>query len=295
MNKRNINVLLIEDQVNDARLIKEFLSIEPHINFLVDWAVSIEKGLELLSFKPFDVILINISINGSKGLNALNRVYSLVPELPILIMTGVNNEPVGIKAVQKGAQDYLVKESISRNLLVKAITYSIERSQLQRELMIMAHMDELTGLYNRRGFLALAQQQLKIASRTNRGTLLFFIDIDGMKLINDNFGHKSGDKALIETSKILRQSFRESDIIARIGGDEFVVMAIEINDAFFDTIIKRINEKVELFNKRTSNHFIISLSIGVTHINIQSTASIEELIAAADSAMYIQKKEKKSK
>lgn len=292
MNKRNINVLMIEDQVNDARLLKEFLSIEPHINFIVDWAENIVKGMEYIVNKPFDVILINISLNESKGLYALNRVYSLVPEVPILVMTDVNNEGLGVKAVQKGAQDYLVKESISRNLLVKAITYAIERSHLQRELMIIAHLDELTGLYNRRGFLALAQQQLKIASRTKRGTLLFFIDLDGMKLINDSQGHKAGDKALRETAKILRLSFRESDIVSRIGGDEFVILAIEINDAFVDTIIKRINEKVEQFNKKPSSQFKLSISIGVTHINNQSTAPIEDLIAEADKAMYEQKKKK---
>jgi two-component system, cell cycle response regulator len=292
MDKRNIKVLLIEKDANDARLINEFLSIEPRIDFEVQWAENLLKSLEYLGAKPFDVILLDVHPQENAGLDALNRVYSMVPEIPILVMTGSNDESLGINSVQNGAQDYLVKETISRNLLVKSITYAIERNRLQNELLIMAHNDELTKLYNRRGFLALAQQQRKIACRTNRGTLLFFIDLDGMKKINDSFGHKEGDIALIETAKILKETFRESDIISRIGGDEFVILAIEINESFSEMLINRIKDKTEQFNLRSKNNFKLSLSIGVIHINPQCTSPIEELITRADESMYNQKRSK---
>jgi diguanylate cyclase (GGDEF)-like protein len=98
--------------------------------------------------------------------------------------------------------------------------------------------DELTGLYNRRGFFVSAQQQLKLANRYNKGIFIFSADLDDLKIINDNFGHKTGDSALVETANILKKTFRESDIIARIGGDEFVILGMEnpqINTEFILT------------------------------------------------------------
>ncbi|MCX7709428.1 MAG: GGDEF domain-containing response regulator [Clostridia bacterium] len=295
MYDRTINVLLVESDINDARLIHQLLSIESNIEFKMDLAENLSAGLEFLGKKPYDIILLNIFLPENQGLDTLERFHDTVPEIPIIIMTSVDDESLGIKSVQNGAQDYLVKEAISRNLLVKSISYAIERSHLQMELMAMAHIDELTKLYNRRGFLAMARQQQKIATRTHRGTQLYFIDLDKMKEINDNFGHKEGDLALIETAKILKKTFRESDIVARLGGDEFVVLAIEINEDFSDTIIRRIHENVAEFNASSSSLFNLSLSIGVAHIPPDSTATIEELLVKADSSMYENKRKKKQK
>ncbi len=103
-------------------------------------------------------------------------------------------------------------------------------SQLEsanKEIQALAISDPLTGLYNRRGFIALAEQQLKLADRTRRGALLFFADLDGMKWINDTLGHEEGDRALVDIASILKETFRLSDIIARIGGDEFAVLVID--------------------------------------------------------------------
>lgn len=295
MYNKKVNVLLIESDVKDALLINQLLSIESSLQFAVDLAENLSSGFDYLKKKPYDVILLNIFLPESQGLDTLEMFHNKVPEIPIIIMTRVDDESQGIKSVQNGAQDYLVKETISRNLLVKAIMYSIERSRLQLELMAMAHIDELTGLYNRRGFIALANQQLKIANRTNRGTSIFFIDLDRLKQINDNFGHREGDTALVETARILKKTFRESDIVSRLGGDEFVILAIELNNDFSDMIIKRLNENIIEFNSRGTSVFELSLSIGSFHIDPQSSCSVEELLEKADAAMYENKRKRKRK
>src|SRR5206468_4904169 len=115
-------------------------------------------------------------------------------------------------------------------LLIRAVRCAAKQYTLQAELGNLALTDELTGLCNRRGFMAIAERQLKIGHRTGRGILLFFMDIDGMKQINDSFGHGEGDQVLRRTAKALKMTFRDSDVIARLGGDEFAVLAIEASD-----------------------------------------------------------------
>jgi diguanylate cyclase (GGDEF)-like protein len=152
--------------------------------------------------------------------------------------------------------------------------------------------DELTGLYNRRGFLTLGEQQLKTAHRLENSVLLIFADLDHMKWINDKFGHYEGDRALIKTTEILKEVFRESDIIARIGGDEFVVLAMETHDTNEDMITIRLNEKLDAYNAGAPRRYMISLSIGVANYDPKNPCSIEELLTRADTSMYKQKRKK---
>ena len=168
-----------------------------------------------------------------------------------------------------------------------------ERKQMEDELRALSLTDELTGLYNRRGFLTLAEQQLKIASRLNKKLYLLSADLDDLKVINDSFGHHEGDSALIETSKILRQNFRDSDIIARIGGDEFVVMPIEMSDDLSETILNRLNQGFEKSNEKNKMRYRISISTGIVSYDPDQPVSVEDMLVQADKAMYEHKRLKK--
>ncbi|PJC71822.1 MAG: hypothetical protein CO013_12595, partial [Syntrophobacterales bacterium CG_4_8_14_3_um_filter_58_8] len=152
--------------------------------------------------------------------------------------------------------------------------------------------DQLTDLYNRRGFITLAEQQLKAANRAQRPLLLTFIDCDGLKWINDTQGHKEGDKALIDTTHILRQTFRESDIIARLGGDEFAILSIDAADLNQGDFSRRLQQHIDAFNAKESRPYKLSLSWGAAIYNPESPLSLDELISAADGLMYAQKKAK---
>ncbi|MCX5815566.1 MAG: PAS domain S-box protein [Proteobacteria bacterium] len=168
-----------------------------------------------------------------------------------------------------------------------------ERTRLEEELKTLSLIDELTGLYNRRGFFALGEQQLKIADRMKKDVLLIFTDLDRLKWINDNLGHEEGDRALVAASNILKETFRESDIIARIGGDEFVVLAMEAIEDISQFITSRLQDNFDQYNTGAKLDYTLSTSIGMVRYNPENPVSLDTLIALADKLMYEDKKRKK--
>jgi diguanylate cyclase (GGDEF) domain len=169
-------------------------------------------------------------------------------------------------------------------------------SQLEhanQEIQTLAISDSLTGLYNRRGFITLAEQQLKLADRTRRKVLLFFADLDGMKLINDTLGHEEGDKALVKIATILKETFRLSDIIARIGGDEFAALVIDTTEGTPEILTNRLQDQINRHNNQETRKYMLSISIGCCYYDPENPSSLDELKVCADALMYEQKKSKK--
>jgi diguanylate cyclase (GGDEF)-like protein len=174
-------------------------------------------------------------------------------------------------------------------LLMRAMRCAAKQYILQAELGNLALTDELTGLYNRRGFMALGERHLKLASRSGRELLLFFVDVDGLKGINDSLGHSEGDRVLKRTAEGLEKTFRDSDVIARMGGDEFAVLAIEASGHSESTIKARLWEYVKSMNA-TESRYALSLSLGVARFDSSKRSSIVDLMVQADRAMYEQKR-----
>ncbi|UCF97897.1 MAG: GGDEF domain-containing protein [Spirochaetaceae bacterium] len=172
----------------------------------------------------------------------------------------------------------------------RANQYLRDRQRVLEELRTLSLSDELTGLYNRRGFFILAEQQIKIASRTRRGMLLVSADLDGLKKINDSFGHHEGDRAIVDAGQILRQSFRESDIISRIGGDEFVILIPEKPEINAEVLFARLKKNLEAHNVRVHRPYTFSISMGVATFDPLNPATLNELLVAADKSMYQNKK-----
>jgi diguanylate cyclase (GGDEF)-like protein len=209
------------------------------------------------------------------------------------LLSDANRELAGLlQDVRKVEEDPIMDEGQAgrmKKLMMRAVQCAAKQYMLQAELGNLALTDELTGLCNRRGFLAIAERQLKIGRRTGRGIMLFFLDIDGMKEINDSFGHGEGDLALKRVAKALKMSFRDSDVIARLGGDEFAVLAIEASDNSEVAIRARLAEDLKAVSSGETR-FAINLSLGAVRINICSNASIGEWMVRADQAMYEQKR-----
>ena len=168
-----------------------------------------------------------------------------------------------------------------------------ERKRLEARTRALTVTDELTGLHNRRGFAAIAEQQLKLARRSRAPLHIGFIDLDGMKAINDRFGHAVGDDALKDTAAVLRASFRDSDVLARIGGDEFVVLTIGADDKAMEIILQRLFAAVASANQEAQRPYALSLSIGVIACDVESGASLDQMIEEADRRMYLAKGEKR--
>jgi len=176
-------------------------------------------------------------------------------------------------------------------LLMRAVRCAAKQYMLQAELGNLALTDELTGLYNRRGFMALAERQLKLGRRTGRGMLLFMMDVDHLKQINDSFGHLEGDCTLKRIANVLEETFRDSDVVARLGGDEFAVLAIEAAGHCETTIKARLLELLKSMDAEQSR-CAISLSLGVARFDPDSRTSIAELMMKADQVMYEQKRQR---
>lgn len=287
----SLHVLLVEDHPGDARLIQEALAEVQPARFQIERADRLSTTLERLAGGGIDVVLLDLSLPDSHGFDTFLKVRAHTPRVPIVVLSGLNDEVLAMRAVQEGAQDYLVKGHVDGNLLTRALRYAITRHQLQEELRALSLIDELTGLHNRRGFLALAQQQVKLANRTKRPFLLLIADVDGLKTINDTWGHAAGDTALIEASTVLKETFRDSDIVARLGGDEFAALLIEA-DTHTDTALlrERVHHHLAALNAQPNRRYLLSMSVGIALHDPQHPCSFEELLTQADALMYSQKR-----
>ena len=170
-----------------------------------------------------------------------------------------------------------------------------ERKRMEEEIRRMSFRDPLTELYNRRGFTTLAEQQLKAAARNKKPLCLLFLDVDDMKRINDTLGHEAGDKALVETADVLRKAFRESDIIARIGGDEFALLAADIKELNPEVFAARLQQHIDELNAKKSPKHKLAISWGTVLYDPQFPVPLNKLMSSADGLMYAQKKAKSKK
>jgi diguanylate cyclase (GGDEF)-like protein len=165
------------------------------------------------------------------------------------------------------------------------------RQQHEDALRALSLVDDLTGLNNRRGFLTLAQQQIKLARRNKRELVLLFVDMDDFKQINDAHGHQEGDVALQRAARVLRATFRDSDIVARLGGDEFVVLAADTGSSA--SIIHRLRQELGDRNTRDGYPYNLSFSVGAARFDPEDPPTIEELLQTADAMLYEQKRHRR--
>ncbi len=175
--------------------------------------------------------------------------------------------------------------------LQRTVLCAVKQSLLDKELQSLALTDDLTGLYNRRAFLALATQQVRQVRRQGKGLLLFFADIDKLKNINDTFGHREGDYAILRAAEALERSFRDSDIVARLGGDEFAALALEVSKQDQEVILRRLAKNLRN-SSNDGSRLRLSVSVGVARLEPHRNMSIGELMEQADAAMYQEKRRK---
>ncbi len=174
-----------------------------------------------------------------------------------------------------------------------AIIRDISQRRLNEEtIRSLVITDPLTGFYNRRGLMTLAEQQIKIAERKGYGLLLLFADLDELKLINDTLGHQAGDAAIVEAAQVLGKVFRKMDIIARIGGDEFAVLAPETSTEYSCFVEKRLRDQLALHNALAGRAYTLSMSTGMAYYDPEEPCSLDDMLSRADSRMYEQKRRK---
>jgi diguanylate cyclase (GGDEF)-like protein len=321
-----IKVLLIEDNPGDARLIEDMLAQTPGLMSEFAWASGLTDGIAYLRSNNTDVVLLDLGLPESIGLNTLHRLLTEVPATPTLVvMSGTSDENVAVQAVQSGAQDYLVKGQVDAALLMRSIRYAMERSQAERALRQahdelerrvaertvelantiaalqmeiterkqaearirrMVHYDALTGLPNRLLLQDRLNQAIAHAHRSNSRVAILFIDLDCFKNINDSLGHHIGDRLLQLAAVRLEMCLREEDSVARLGGDEFVLSLPLVNDS---ADAARVAQKAldTLAQPFTVEEHQLHLS-GSIGISMypEDGADVETLMRTADTAMY---------
>ncbi|QJR13983.1 putative bifunctional diguanylate cyclase/phosphodiesterase [Usitatibacter palustris] len=279
------SVLLIEDNPGDARLIEEMLSEDPATPFRLRTADRLQRGLELLSLKGTELVLLDLSLPDSHGLDTFSKVYAHSPKVPIIVLSGNDDQALALYAVKSGAQDYLVKGKIDRELLLRAMQYSIERKHYQEELERQANYDGLTGLPNRH-LLHDRLRQAVFAQRNVRSVAVVFIDLDHFKVINDSLGHNFGDEVLRHVAERIQSAVRDGDTVARLGGDEFVLI---LNDQTREDVIfrtmRRIMSKVSEPINVADRELNVTCSAGIS-LYPQDGPDVPTLLKNADAAMY---------
>lgn len=294
-----ISILLVEDEGIVAQDLEETVT---RLGYRVAGVAS--EGVQAIcmaaELQP-DLVVMDVSLRGDiDGIQAAQMIQER-SHIPVIFLTGHRDLQTIDRAVRTGPLGYLIKpfhEVELRCAIEVAIhKHRVEVAMREREealrrnaelLATLSLVDELTQLRNRRGFFELAQQALKIARREHYAMGLFFVDLNGLKHINDNLGHLAGDQALRDTANVLRQTFRESDIVARLGGDEFVALVHVSGDT--NALRERLREQLAELNANGNRAYTLDVSIGTTVVSVTAEDSIEALIARADAAMYEEKR-----
>jgi diguanylate cyclase (GGDEF)-like protein len=293
MESPQIRILLIDDDEEDYIVTRTLLSQIDESRFVLEWAATAEAGLEKIARNQHDVYLLDYQLGECTGLEVLRAALARGCTAPIIMLTGTGDREVDVAAMRIGAADYIDKGDMHAAILERMLRYALERHRLQVELRDLTLTDHLTGLYNRRGFLCLAQQQLKALGRSKKGLAVLFADLDGLKQINDAFGHEEGDAALVQAATLLKQTFRDSDIVARLGGDEFVVLTPEVGQEDVDGMTARLQRYCDEYNAQRVHPYQISLSLGVAIAQPWHSTSLEDLLNTADQRLYEQKRWRK--
>lgn len=282
--------MLIEPRDNIARLVTDMISFRSEIDVL--HTRDVYDAINLLTDGQYDLILSNVQLTDAAGPEVLNKLGT-VPDCPPVILTGDSmSHRAAMPLLRKGAGDYLHIPTTSIEEFQKAIMSSIERRAFNNELYELVVIDELTQLYNRRGFTRLGRYQLETARRNNAKCCAVFIDMDNLKVINDTLGHTMGDTAIREVAQCLQQTLRSTDVIARLGGDEFVVLAYDITEKTIHPIIQRFRAKLRELNEDPRRVYVLSASVGVVEYDPNSDIKLEDLQDSSCKKMYKEKHRK---
>jgi len=291
MSSTSLTILLVEDNPGDIRLVRELLAADQNESFILVTADRQEAALAILDSQDITAILLDIELPDSSGLNTLLKIHANAPGIPIVVLSSIADEGLAVRSVQQGAQDFLVKGYVDAHQLTRSLRYAIERKRTEERLNHLAHHDSLTGLSNRKHFYDTLKNSIALARRHETKLALLLLDLNGFKAINDSLGHYVGDLLLQCVAQRLRECMRETDCVARIGGDEFTMILSDIYDeedaaAATTKIIEAIGRPFVVDGRVLD----VGVSIGIS-IYPTDADNLESLVRNADVAMYQAKAE----
>jgi diguanylate cyclase (GGDEF)-like protein len=287
-------VLLVEDNPGDARLVRELLELGwdgelslHHVTTLAEAAVHVAAG-------DAGCVLLDLSLPDAQGLEALDALREASPELPIVVLSGLSDEMTALRAVQAGAQDYLIKGRADEGMLARSIRYAVERKRSESQLLHQALHDPLTDLPNRALFLDRVSVALARCERLDTLVAVLAVDLDRFKVVNDSLGHGTGDELLVSVAGRLRACLPSTLTLARFGGDEFTILSEDMLDkaealAIADQVTAALAEPFQLGD--ADMHLTASIGIALASDGKDAAA----LVRDADAAMHRAKERGKSR
>ncbi|MBA3965672.1 MAG: EAL domain-containing protein [Nitrospirales bacterium] len=281
-----ISLLLVEDDLKEALVIRNMLKEGLQNQFTLEHGLSLSDALDLIQQNQFQAIILDSHLPDGKSFESILQFMQFCPDVPILILSGVEEEDQAIQAVKSGAQDYLIKGQTSSSTLCRAIRYAMERQKATQRITQLAHYDHLTGLANRGLFYERLNCAVARCHRNDTAIALMFLDLDHFKDINDTLGHEYGDSLLKTVAARIKKCIREIDTGVRLGGDEFAVLleqivSIEDVASVAQRILHLLAQPVII--KQHQLH--VTGSLGIT-IYPWDGANSQELLSHADAAMY---------
>jgi diguanylate cyclase (GGDEF)-like protein len=308
----NCKVLIVEDEALVAQDIS--MTLKEFGYSVVGMVDSAEASLDAVRTNKPDIVVMDIVLKGNQdGIDAA-AIIKNEHDVPVIFLSTHTEDEIIRRATTQVPYGYLLKpfRSIELGILMeltrqrhryerhlqeknRMLTRSLIKSrETESRLQEISLIDELTGIYNRRGFYSLAQHQIGMAKRTGRTMLVGFFDLDHMKDINDVHGHNAGDAIILSAVGVLKKTFRSSDILSRWGGDEFVVMMCNAESDDREAIEARIARHIDAYNEKADHPYLLSMSWGIVLYDPASHEELEEIIARADALMYANKGRKRA-
>jgi diguanylate cyclase len=290
----NIRILFIDREQGEYLLIAELLSHIRQVNYDLVWCDSLDSALTQLLSDSFDVALLDYYWGQESARDLLNNARVHACKTPIILMTDEMEAKVDTEAIRVGAADYLIKNQIDAPLLERTLRYAIERKSMEQHLARLAHYDSLTDIPNRILFRDRLEHAILLAERDSANFSLMFIDLNGFKQVNDNFGHDAGDEIIKVCAQRLNSCLRRSDLVARMGGDEFTLLLQNTdNNRDVALIAEKVIQSISQPTSIKGFDVVVGCSIGIA-IYPQAGRDAETLLKHADMAMYKAKQDAES-
>lgn len=278
-----------------AKLVRVVLDKNQRYDTKITHVTRIAEALKKVEEDLFDVVLLDLNLPDSTSEETLQRFGDMARQMPVIVLTGNDSEEVGVRAVQLGAQDYLVKGEYNDKILLRALRYARERHRMWSTLHRLSVIDELSGVYNRRGFFTVVEPLYhQFLKENHKQPVFFFFDLDEFKQVNDTYGHEKGDDALRAFSKILSSTFSDNDVVGRVGGDEFVVFVENAGDTDPSIWLEKFEVNLKSFNVEKRLPFSIKSSCGYRKLNKDENISLDAALNQADEKLYEEKSKKRS-
>jgi len=305
-----VDLLLVEDNPDDVTYTQELFRRKGAPDYRIVAAASLEAALKILGQRPIDIVVLDLCLPDSHGFQTFERLQDEFPFVPIIVLTQLNEESTVLECMRRGAEDFLVKGEYNHDFFFRTIRYAIERHRIRRQLQSvteelktvnrklerLAMVDPLTDVMNRRGLQQILTRELELLKREESGLLVLAVDFDNFERINQSLGHVTGDIVLKEMARRLRRSLRASDYIARIGGDEFVILLPQTRFAEGVQVAEKIRLAISQSSVSVSGgegvYITASLALGtVSH----DTPTIDQMLSKAHIILHRSKNSGKNR